>query len=572
MPRKEVLRFRLLLGPGIFVLTMTLSTIGVHGRADAPPSPPADPFAKEPMRPKADAPVHFSTSLDAARAEAKRTGRRILVYFTGDHCGWCRVLENRTFTDAKVVELSKQFVCVELNVERDTRSADEFGIESIPRSIVLTAEAGVIDRRTGYLPAADYATWLEAALTGPPPRTTAHGSPPKAPPVAGAAESEADLVIWFVDASKSVTRWGDGDWIGHRQLLQVLRGAGVRPRIEHVAREQLPDRWERALAAGRLPQLITADAMAGLILGLQRDGKLIVVSSARLASRPEAASCHDFARRFLFLVTGTKNEQAGRRAVSALLKPSPGTSLPGAGLSEDAGRTEAVAVSRRAVAAFFSGDVVKLKEVASSSSPQLGLCTKPPGFLRGAKVDTESVEVRGNAAVAFARVEMRLRGDRVIEAEAIPVVLRREGTRWKAFTVGSDDDSTPELLALCVLGLRPQPGAAVPPKPILIFPPDGGGFETGGRSFAWRVTSGGEPLAAQICQVLLDEKEGGWPMTAWKVWPGEPRVRSVPISETSEHLTGVSAAEMRWCVWALGGDGQLSVSEVRNYKMPVFNP
>ena len=99
------------------------------------------------------------------RAEARRSGRRVLAYFTGDYCGWCRVMEQRTFTDADVVTLSQRFVCVEVNVEKEEnlRLADEFGIDSIPRSLILTAEGQVIDRRTGYIPAAEYADWLKEA-------------------------------------------------------------------------------------------------------------------------------------------------------------------------------------------------------------------------------------------------------------------------------------------------------------------------------------------------------------------------------------------------------------------------
>ena len=48
---------------------------------------PKDRFADEPERLKAESPVQFSHSWDEAQAEARRTGRRILAYFTGEHCG-----------------------------------------------------------------------------------------------------------------------------------------------------------------------------------------------------------------------------------------------------------------------------------------------------------------------------------------------------------------------------------------------------------------------------------------------------------------------------------------------------
>src|SRR5262245_49762928 len=92
---------------------------------------PTDRFAGEPIRAKASSPIQFTRSWGQARAEAKRTGRRVLAVFTGDHCGWCRALEKRTFTDAEVVRLSKQFVPVELNTgdHANARLVDEYQVE-----------------------------------------------------------------------------------------------------------------------------------------------------------------------------------------------------------------------------------------------------------------------------------------------------------------------------------------------------------------------------------------------------------------------------------------------------------
>ena len=79
----------------------------------------ADQFKDEPVRPKSRESILFLDSLDKAKSDAAVTKRRIFVYFTGPGCGWCRMLEARTFTDAEVVELSRKYVCVELHTDRD---------------------------------------------------------------------------------------------------------------------------------------------------------------------------------------------------------------------------------------------------------------------------------------------------------------------------------------------------------------------------------------------------------------------------------------------------------------------
>lgn len=535
-------------------------------------SKPEDRFADEPERPKADTPIRFSGSWDEARAEAERTGRRILAYFTSDYCGWCRVMEKRTFTDAEVVALSKHFVCVGLDTEEHPRLADEFRVDTIPRSYVMTAEGEVVDRRTGYIPATEYAAWLEAARTKPPAISEAVGPAPEAPPPVGAPESEADVVIWFVDGGESIERWVDGDWTSHSHLLRLLRAAGLRTRIEHIAREDFPARWDDADEVGRAPELITSARMAGLIGELIEGGQLFHVHSERLMWSPEVASCPDFAGRGLFLVAGSRDRTAGRRAAAALLEPAPATPLPGPDLPMTADRDEAIRVARRATVAYLSGDREALEQVSSKASPQLSRCTEPEDLRRGLEVETGSVEIRGNDRLAFARIETEFSGETLIGADPVLVVLRREGPHWKAFTVSANCLVLRELYALCRLDLGAQVGPEPPAVPRLLDPANGGAIGEGGRSFAWEVPDGGEPLAAQVCQVLLDSGEAhNWPEIVLKVFPGEPRGQALQSAETATSLTGVSAEEMSWCVWSIASDGQLAVSEARSYRFLNFS-
>lgn len=555
----------------LLALSALLSSPGWS--ADEVSPKPVDRFANEPKRPKAEAPVAFSESWDEARAEAKRTGRRILAYFTSDNCGWCRVLEKRTFTDAEVVELSKHFVCVELNTgeAKNARLADEYRIDSIPRSYVMSPEGRVVDKRTGYIPAAEYAAWLKAARTKSPTPSGPEGPVPDAPPPVGAPESEADVIIWFVDATESIKRWGDEDWTGHAHLLQLLRATGLRPRIEHMTREDFPARWERADAAGQAPELVTADRLAGVVRDLERKGRLLPLISERLTWTPENASCPDFAGRSAFLVAGSRHEDAGRKAVVELLRSGPEMTLPGPELPDAKGRAEAADVARRAVVAYMSGDPVGLKVVASPSSPQLTRCIKPEETRQGWDVVAESVQVRGNEALAFAMVEMQFRGRTMTGADPVLVILRREDSRWKTFAVSRDVLSIKELPVLCRLNLGARVGPEAPPTPRLVYPADGGSIGDGGKSFAWEVPDGGESLVAQVCQVLLNgEKNRSWPETRLKVYSGEPRGRSLLWAETVSDLTGVSAAQMSWCVWTIDKNARLAVSEVRSYNRPEF--
>jgi hypothetical protein len=230
------------------------------------------------------------------------------------------------------------------------------------------------------------------------------------------------------------------------------------------------------------------------------------------------------------------------------------------------GREDAIPIARRAAVAFVAGDPEGLKEVASESSPQLTRCTKPGRLLQGREVFADSVEIRGNSNIAFARVEMRFQSKALLGADPVLVVLRREGAQWKAFAMSVDVHSVRALPDLCLLAVQQQSNPEAPRVPRLIFPSDGGVLGGDCRSFSWEIPSGGEPIAAQICQVLLNWADvPSWPELRLKVYPGEPRVRSLLLSETSKDLTGLSAKEMSWNVWTISKSGRISVSEVRRY-------
>jgi hypothetical protein len=241
--------------------------------------------------------------------------------------------------------------------------------------------------------------------------------------------------------------------------------------------------------------------------------------------------------------------------------------LPGSEVPEAANRVEAIAVARRATAAYLSGNVEGLKQVASEASAQLVRCTNPEAWRRTWEVEAGSVEIRGNERLAVARVETAFRSESLIGADPVLVVLRREGTRWSAIAVSMDVLSIKEAHALCRLALGGRDSGVDPLAPRLIYPADGGTIAEMDKSFAWEVFPGGGPLTAQVCQVLLNPaKDAHWPETRLKVYSGEPRGRSLLWSETALDLTGLDAEQMSWCVWSIGKDGRIGVSEVRSYR------
>ncbi len=543
-----------------FAVVATVASLPV-GAQDGVSPKPEDRFADEPHRPESEGSIRFLESFDAARVEAARSRRRILVYFTGKSCSWCRVMEKRTLPDAEVVELSKGFVCVRLDAEKEPRLFDELGVDAIPRSFILSAEGARIDMRPGYRPAAEYAGWLRAGFGMPAERLATEAA--HAPAAVGPTEVEADVLVWFVDGQRTMKRWADSKAFDHPQLLQILTASGVSARAEHLAFSDFPARWERASSAGRLPDLIASEKLPASARDMERQGRLLAVVSQRLAWMPGLASCPDFAGRFLHMVRGGSREDAARRAVVALLKPGPETDLPGPRLPDAADLTGAVATARRAGVAYMAGDAEALKEVASEGSPQFARCTKARAWRRGLAVDVGPVEVRGGKDIAFAKVEMSYRGEEIWGADPFLVVLRRKSSRWKAFAA-SDDPETLQVLPDLLSPIHPRDDAVAPATPRLVWPDDRALLPDSQKSLTWETPDGGETIVAHVCQLMSDEtgadtRGESWPYTTLKFFPSMTRGGRVP---TGEYAMGMP---VHWCVWSIGEGGRMSVSEVRGY-------
>ena len=101
---------------------------------------------------------------DEAAEEAQRTGKDLLVDFTGsDWCGWCIRLKEEVFDhEVFATEIDKSFVLVALdfpnseaararvpNPERNGELQRKYGVQGFPTILLMTAE-GTVYGQTGY--------------------------------------------------------------------------------------------------------------------------------------------------------------------------------------------------------------------------------------------------------------------------------------------------------------------------------------------------------------------------------------------------------------------------------------
>lgn len=85
----------------------------------------AVPLRADDEAPKADAKadekpagIAWETDFEAALARAKDAGKPVVVYLRADYCLFCKKMEKKVWTDAKVLAAAKRFVAIKVDLTR----------------------------------------------------------------------------------------------------------------------------------------------------------------------------------------------------------------------------------------------------------------------------------------------------------------------------------------------------------------------------------------------------------------------------------------------------------------------
>ena len=150
---------------------------------------------------QAQQPLHWESSIDAAKQVAARTNRLVLVEFTAPWCGQCRAMEAEVFSQPGVAgAIEARYVPVRINVDYAPQTAKQYGITGLPTTVVLapTPRGDVLDSMPGRMEAAPYLTRLNrlaVALARPPAAPTAHIAGGSLPVVARPARRSPPALV-----------------------------------------------------------------------------------------------------------------------------------------------------------------------------------------------------------------------------------------------------------------------------------------------------------------------------------------------------------------------------------------
>jgi len=117
--------------------------------------------------------VPWRTDAAEARAEARQTGKPMLVLYTAGWCPPCQQLKADSFADPAVADqIAEHYVPLKLDHDRLTaqQAADAaaMGVAALPTLLVLDPAGQPLDRLVGYHDRALVRDWLNHAAASPP--------------------------------------------------------------------------------------------------------------------------------------------------------------------------------------------------------------------------------------------------------------------------------------------------------------------------------------------------------------------------------------------------------------------
>lgn len=108
--------------------------------------------------------ISWGNDLNSALSEAKKDEKPLMIDFYTTWCHWCKELDYNTYTDAKVNDLSNNFICVKVDAEKNPQAASKYSIRGYPTVIFLNYDGSINNSMVGYKDPAAFAGVMELVL------------------------------------------------------------------------------------------------------------------------------------------------------------------------------------------------------------------------------------------------------------------------------------------------------------------------------------------------------------------------------------------------------------------------
>jgi len=101
--------------------------------------------------------ILWQTNFEQAMQQARQENKPVLVHFSADFCGPCKLIEKEVFPDSEIIQnINQNFIPVKIDTEKDQATTKKFGVTGIPADIFVSPNGEVISQRVGKVNAQQY--------------------------------------------------------------------------------------------------------------------------------------------------------------------------------------------------------------------------------------------------------------------------------------------------------------------------------------------------------------------------------------------------------------------------------
>ena len=130
------------------------------------------------LTPQADA-VNWQHDLAYGLKVAKNQGKPVMVDFYTEWCGWCKKLDSDTYSDQRVNEASKKFVCVKIDGDKQPALTGKYGVSGYPTIIFMDSNGNVVSRLPGFQAPDQFLASMNNVLSAMPKPSVKKEAPPE---------------------------------------------------------------------------------------------------------------------------------------------------------------------------------------------------------------------------------------------------------------------------------------------------------------------------------------------------------------------------------------------------------
>jgi len=110
--------------------------------------------------------IEFIYNLEAAKKIAAEKDQPMVIEFYKENCPWCKMLDDSTFSNRVVIDMSQSMVFAKINALEDSLIARSLGVSYYPTIIVAKHDGSEVDRLVGYYPPSDFFNEVQLYLQG----------------------------------------------------------------------------------------------------------------------------------------------------------------------------------------------------------------------------------------------------------------------------------------------------------------------------------------------------------------------------------------------------------------------